>query len=256
MTHEFDNLPLIEVAIRMTLDSRLPADLAFIIDLYHQMQAEFPNVSDLPAIEVPPGAQAEWSFSPVPSTLGARFANLKSNVSVLVQRDMLSVRWSRPATDPVQGMKSNYPRFTTGMVPALQSLMTALDAILGEDALRFSAAHMTYVNFLVSEEPLKAEALSRYIRGVPSGLYGDSTKFNALDVSYGCEDGTDIRITVQSANVAGAPGFLLASSGGALLGTSSATETFHGLSRVHDALNKMFGDAITEDAAVEWKKSR
>lgn len=113
-TLEFAGLPLIEVALKRVITPHVPVNLPMVLRLARDVGSRFSHVLDLEHVEQPPGSIQGARYD-IHTTGGCRLIEAGTGITVTVQRDLLTARWSR--TDI-----ADYPRF-----PALQG---ALDAVM------------------------------------------------------------------------------------------------------------------------------
>ena len=152
---EFENLPLMEAALRVTVSPPVKLRFSLIEKMRKYLGDAFPEVSESDQIEVPPGiTQKVAEFGPG-RIFGAVFKGNPQGLTVTVQDQVVIARWSRQA----RADTPEYPRF-----PALRkALGDAVDALENASpgiSLKVVAANLSYTNFLGAPDP--SEVLKTY----------------------------------------------------------------------------------------------
>jgi len=248
---QFENLPLISVAIRLTLAIELPLSLAFITDLFKEIPPEFSEIQDLPYLEQPPGrlpVQLRASRGPI----GARFVNPETGMALDIQTDMIAVRWlGWNATEQAQ---RGYPSFDVSL-PLIKVLIICIEKLLGSNFVKVDVANMIYTNLIDKQPPLTHRLLASYLSTFAVDESLMDYEINAMDLSLKLGKGIDYRAHVDAFTDSNntPSGFMVTHSAGTALGfTENAEDIFSGICRVHDALVNMFELALTELARTEW----
>lgn len=132
---EFENLPLIEVAVRRVIEPHVPMSLPLVLSVMQSLEDDF-EIEDLEAIEQPPGVIQLAPYA-VHATAGFRLIHRTTGVTVSCQKDMLTARWQRS-----HGIK--YPRFPA-LVSALDRVASTIKRCSVVD-FRVSVVNVSYAN--------------------------------------------------------------------------------------------------------------
>jgi uncharacterized protein (TIGR04255 family) len=243
---KFDNLPLIEAAVRCTFDPPIPLSFGLVNRLHTEIKGDFKEISEPRQFEVPPGL-AHHEIAIGPSTLpGVVYEGNAVGLELSLQERVLVVRWLRKVGDDVPA----YPRF-----PELRRWLWRVRDLLRNAAQKADTAvvNLAYTNFI---EPTKAEAvLTEYFEpefhvGILQGNQG----LHKVELSWRVEEEVDLRFRLESGTVAvsdasKSTGFLLTTVAGTRVGERSDEAC---LDLVHDRLQVFFRGAISDKAKREW----
>lgn len=238
MNADFDNLPLVEVAIRFTLEKSLPLGVALAHDIMMGIveDGESAVVRDIP-LEPAPGQKVAGFFQRSSFALAHH-----DGTETIVHPHWVGSKWT--------GMGSqNYPRF-----PALRNRLTLLMKRLHElfgEVPKVTVANMSYLNF-VSVRGM-AE-MSAYLQdGVLSPhLLGFGTGCQSLGRWHDAS-GYELRVELNMSEGAleGEDGFLFTTACGKFLDIGE--DPVENLDRIHDNLCNLFVGILSEKAKREWQ---
>lgn len=240
---DFQNLPLLESAARISFAAPNKIALQNAVDLLERLgnRGEW-SVSQPDRFEVPPGidgAEIDVSSSFV-------LSNLDIGLAVTVQKQLIAARWSKSISPG-----NPYPRYAA----LRDTLWRTVDALTVMGALHSQVAvvNLLYVNFVHarSNESVLSDYFSSKVQ-VPVFQNAVSLQEYRLAWRSACE--IDLRLEVAAAEVRFGPdifnGYRLVTAGGnRLSGTMDARGE---LDRVHDSLQEMFRDVLSERAKSEW----
>lgn len=237
-TLEFGELPLAEVAIRLTFQDRpIPASFAFHHSLANSLEKmegrTWEIVGEVPG-EVPPGLPFDNMVLG-----GLRFQETETGVNLTVQGNMVAVQWF--------SIGSEYPRF-----PALQETLDlclgSISKIVGAEIVPH-VANVAYANDIRDEEVL-AKLFSKSWQ-VPAlaaveGLYHSETIWP--------EDRMDVRVTLNRDPAVDQK------SGRCVLVTSAGMRLDDGdvyadkVEQLHDRLIDLFDQLASDEVKSRWKQ--
>lgn len=249
MRLRFQNLPLIEVVIRLAPSTLLPVDLDRLCRLADRLRRRLPVVQDLDAPLAGIGPfQIEVGFG---QSLGARYSDSERGLSILVQPNLIQAVWQNTALTPAIA----YPHFEE-MLKLLKWAITGLSATgLGSAPPTFAAANMSYTNFVATDNPPGYTDLARYL--VPRaqcGLLSGSGRIHEHNVSWRDPSGADVRLHVRGVGQSGTaplPNGMVVTT---VAGQNFTPEAWPGtqIRANHQLLQKLFYDIITREAKQEW----
>ena len=236
-TLEFKKLPLVEVAVRLTLADPLPFVYAFQRDLERALGARYQMVGEQP-VEMPPGST---SISVMLGEKSQIYLDPRLGISLLVQANMISARWLvGPAC-----ANQPYPRF-----PALQRAVWNLYRIVSKLLQRqipIAVAHVGYGNDIVHEQgegPIKDIFSERW--RLPS--IAGSERVHSFEVVWP-EGRRDVRVSLGRRIHAEAPlqeSYMLVTAAGIQLAPTDDPRRC--LAGLHDRLIRLFQDLVSEEA--------
>lgn len=246
---EFKALPLVEAGARLAFSSPMEA-IRFEqgVALANHFGAEFPVISASEARELPPGrSEPQFEFVAGGVIPGLEFVKPDSGLSAVLQNDLLMIRWQklRPEVE--------YPRFGA-ITQLLQRFVSDLERV-SAPVPAASAVNFSYLNFIADADSQGPALLKRLIR-IPFGSpgLGGVERFVDANISWGVTGGLDRRVHIQQATRtmkdASTPGYLLRTVVGKRLVVSAPVMS--ALQEVHDDLQLLFFEIITEAALKEW----
>lgn len=246
---DFDNLPLVEAAVRATFSDQTPLGYTLINSIAASLEPTFPHLDTPKQLETVPGREGtEITFGP--SVLpGARYVAQDNSLSVSVQPQVIVARWSRQPGFS----KSEYPRYQK----LRESLWTAVEAFrkaCGDDNPGIAVVNMSYVNFIPVSDP--ATVLKRYFSDAAQlNAMGGARQVRKLEASWTEDDVLDVRFAIEQVTArlgdSVEQGYRLVTACGIRLGESQNAKS--GLDQVHDKLQVFFSELISDHAKKEWK---
>jgi len=246
---KFDNLPLVEAAVRASFNVPKALSYALVNSVHAELKSQFPALAESTQIEVAPGSgqfQAEFGPGCLP---GAVYTGHAMGVSVHLQPQVIVARWSkRPGLD-----EPHYPDYEK----LRDSLWIAVEAFkrgCGNDFPSIAVVNMSYVNFIPTSDP--ARVLATYFSPESHlSLMRNVRQVRKLEAAWGEDEDLDVRFSLEqaAANFSDrvALGYRLTTIAGLRLGGS--LDPGSGLERVHDALQEFFNKLISPEAKKEWK---
>ncbi len=244
----FKNLPLIEVAVRLTLADQIPLTYKIVNGISKQLEGEFPLLTEPQHLEVPPGIEVELPITS-PGLAGAILTGNNQGIRIGIQDRLIAVRWQKEGK-----CGPPYPRFDT-MERVLKSAHAAMGSAIGRDPLKIRVVNMFYVNFIDLEhsEPVQSRFLSE-----PAQLeiMNDAKETQKLEASWRRQSGVDLRFNLQQAkrsSVDDEPveGYKLTSAAGRLL-LGETENAFDCLRELHETLLSFFAQLISGEAKALW----
>lgn len=246
---KFDNLPLVEAAVRASFNVPKALSYALINSVHAELKSQFPALAESTQIEVAPGSgqfQAEFGPGCIP---GAVYTGHPLGVSVHVQPQVVVARWSkRPGLDD-----PHYPDYER-LRDSLWIAVEAFERGCGTDYPGIAVVNMSYVNFIPALDP--AAILKTYFsEDAHLRAMDKARQVRKLEAAWSEGDDLDVRFALEQA-AAKLPdgitqGYRLTTVAGLRLGGS--VDPRIGLERVHDALQEFFNKLISPEAKKEWK---
>ncbi len=242
---EFRNLPLIEAVVRVYFRERIQIDFRLVSELHGPLRNDFPNVAPLSVWEVSPALKQETQLPIQRGDLpGAEYNGGSEGLSVHLQPQLFAVRWRRGMSEHTPP----YPRYAR-LRGALVSSLEALRNSCGAGQLNAALTNMSYVNFIRIDDP----------RPYMKDEYSTQATIEARAlqeqvVAWQNPEGIDLRFEVRGAERehAGAKetGYLLTTAAGRKL--ESDSDLLATVDAVHDRLQGLFADLISDRAKDEW----
>ena len=246
---DFDNLPLVEAAVRASFNS--PKALSYsLVNLVHaDLKASFPVLTESEQLEIAPGAggtQVEIRANYLP---GAVYTGHESGLSLSVQPQVIVARWVK---HPVL-LERKYPRYQA----LRDSLWTAAEAFrkaCGDDFPGISVVNMSYVNFIPTPDP--PSVLKTYFNEEARlQVMDEAHQVRKLEAAWSKGDDVDVRFAVEQveARLPGGvtQGYRFTTAAGLRLAESVDAKS--GLEKIHDELQVFFLRLISKQAKAEWK---
>lgn len=246
---DFDNLPLIEAAVRASFDGPKALNYSLVNSIHADLKPSFPTLTESKQLEIAPGAggvQAEFGPGYLP---GAVYTGHESGLSVSVQPQVIVARWSkRPGL-----IEPEYPRYEA-LRDSLWNTVEAFRKACGDDYPGITVVNMSYVNFIPLLDP--SSVLTAYFSdGAHLRIMRNARQVRKLEAAWSEGDDLDVRFALEQA-AAKLPdgvtqGYRLTTAAGLRLGESLDAKS--GLEKVHDALQGFFLGLISARAKKEWK---
>lgn len=228
MAIRFDNLPLFEVTVRLTLADALPVGFPLVLDLADRLEREV--VVDDALIEVVPGAPFTHNrFGP------AVAYGFEGGCSVHLQPYLMVVRWRGTGSDLYVGFSI--------LRELAQHLIAKLTALLGAEPA-VSVVNMTYSNFITGDiRPMLK------VGWLPTAREENVEHWESV---WNAGEG-HLRIVVDRGvhEGFGGSGFVLSCTAGRILGESESY--LSSLDKIHGILCTNFVSMITDDAKLLWQ---
>ncbi len=246
---DFDNLPLVEAAVRASFNSPKLLSYSLINLIYADLGPSFPVLTEPQQLEIAPGAGGT-SVEIGPGYLpGAVYTGHVSGVSVHLQPQVIVARWSkRPGlTEP------KYPRYEA-IRDSLWSTVEAFRRACEGDFPGIGVVNMSYVNFIPEAD--SAIFLKTYFSAEAQLRAMDRARqVRKLEAAWSESDDFDVRFAIEQTAAKfpdhTAQGFRLTTAAGLRLG--EAVDAKSGLEKVHDVLQEFFLGIISTHAKKEWK---
>lgn len=246
MSLEFEQLPLIEVVIRLAPANLIPIRLEWLHRLAGELEKRFPRLTDLEALTPGIGVQSlELGFG---QTLGARFSNEETGITLIVQPNIIQLSWQKSAGG------APYPRFETLLVE-LREAVSSVDTVSqsrlegGGRGRLFRAANMAYTNLIeTSGQPLCGE-VRRYLNNrLMVEMMHPEGRFFEESVSWRDEYGTDVRVQARASGLE--KDVVLTTVAGRLFEPDAWPEAMLRANR--ESLLVLFKAILTDHALNEW----
>lgn len=237
---EFNNLPLTVVGIRFAILPGQTLDLASCAKLFEGLRSSgFDQMVDSDEVESAPGQSVVFRLGRNPILI----RRSQDNVAVKVQPEVLAVQWRSTPRVEVP-----YPRYQT-----LREVVVSVFRTLSITPKHVNALNMSYTNEPKLESRSSEDSVCRFISPtfVPTGLQSRK-EFHQLELAWRDDDGTDLRLLVQSIQRRSEEPDLrlrLHTVAGRFL---EGRDVLENLDAVHDRLQTFFKELITQEAKQEW----
>lgn len=233
----FDNLPLVEVVVRMTIEDKFPLSLPFAGDLLEALrdggESEFQLVESA-APELTPGvAGFELSSLPIMS-FGSKS---EPGLTMHFQERHLRLMWVRTT-------EGKYPGFTKALLPTLKRFFTALNDLIGPQ--RVIVLNMGYRNLIQGVEPRHVDEFVK----LPVIMKQEDLLYH-FEYAWRDAGGFDHRASLSRQGTDKTVYTELTNTVGKRL--SEEEECFSSLAIVHDLLCGEFRENLTDRAKREWQ---
>lgn len=245
---QFENLPLIEAAVRVTFAKEHGLTLDLGSQMIERLKPDFTKLDLAPNVEAPPGISVNAVMaSPAHMPLALVLTGNETGISLKLQRQLIAARWEIQLGDT----PPPYPRYAA----LRDSLLHAIEAIRScQTTSRIAVVNMLYVNFIKTESA-DGECVSSYLSEIvrPPAIVNAERVQQTLG-AWRDKDGIDVRFELRHAtatiNDNAADGFRLMTAAGIMLpeGADHAQQ----VDRVHDRLQVLFRDIISDHAKSEW----
>lgn len=248
----FRNLPLVEAAVRASLESPVKLTFRILNAILERLRDEFPDQSELPQLYVPPGirdSSIELSPHQIP---GAVFRGNKDGLSIAVQSQVLVAHWAKRAGPDAP----KYPRYRA-LRDSLWRAVDCLREVCEQPPPRIIVVNMSYVNFIQSSQG--PAVLRRYFSGRARLAAADEArKVHKLEASWQEPDGIDLRLCFEhvtaKVETESIEGYRFTTACGQHV--SEGESDRDALDEVHERLQGFFADIISDDAKTDWGLER
>lgn len=245
---DFGNLPLIEVAVRVSFASPVNLKFGIINDVAQRLRDEFPLLSELKRFEPPPGIREPTLTLQPGSISGADFTGNARGLIVTLQEQLIIARWLKR----VEPSATEYPRYAT-LHDSLWKAVQAFSEACGGTIPPVSVVNMSYVNFLKSTQAQRV--LDYFSEMAQIQAVKDARKIYKVEVSWNEKDNIDLRYDLEqvTAEMGQTPveGYRLKTAAGTRVPQNADPRT--ALEMIHDRLQAFFQDLISEQAKKEWQ---
>ena len=244
---QFEDLPLVEVALRTSFRSQVPLRFATLNDVRAELMDEFLSLDELRQIEAPPGMNAELSFG-VGQIPGAVLSGHKQGLRATIQQHVVVTRWVQ---DPHRGAPG-YPRFDSLRKSHWRVVQALLKAGKTPD-VPCGAVNMSYTNFL--RWKATPDVLKKYFSPAAHvQLVEQADLLHKYEVSW--QDNNEVDLRLQLERVAfqigddKKEGYNLTTVAGKA--AASLVDAQKNLDDVHAQLQEFFRNLISPEAKSEW----
>lgn len=248
---KFKNLPLIEAAVRISLETPLQLSFGAINALHQKIRKDFPDLTEPDRFEVPPGITKGMIQIRPGNITGATYAGNPDGLRVTLQQQVISARWLKQRGDDAP----DYPHFEK-LRAALWSCLDACNEVLAEE-LTVVVVNMFYVNLIPCENP--SEILERYF--VPEAHIGvfkerSARAIQKVEFAWQEPDLIDLRFALDGVTVETqeqrSSAYKLTTASGVVLAGRSNPDSKVALEDLHARLQSFFEQVISERARKEW----
>ncbi len=241
---EFNNLPLLEVVIRLAPTSPITLDLEHLLKVADAIREEFPVRSFLDA---PLSSVATGLHIDIGQLIGLRCEQPESGCCLYLQTNLVATAWQNRSLES----DKSYVRYERLKQLLLWAVEVLNDGLPGP--LTFGATNLAYTNFIATPEPPGAEDVSKYFgENLSIGLMAGADPFHELNAAWH-EGGNDLRVHLRGVRGSGAPhpnGLELTSIAGRIFEQNARPDTI--IDSLHQKLSTLFPDLLTETALDEW----
>lgn len=249
----FGNLPLVEAAIRISLTEPITLTFHRIQLLHEAIRPDYPRVTEPQVWEGAPGvAEQTISISPVPPIPGVVYEGHSKGLRLTVQSRVIVLRWIKQAQENAPG----YPRYST-MREAVWDAFTRISETFKESP-KIAAVNMSYVNFIEIGD--SANILKDYFsEQVHIAATETASQIHQVELSWRDQAELDLRFRLQKVTAetsdkeAPIQGYQLTTIAGSKVPEGTFEQGNSDLDSVHDRLQHLFQDAISERAKKEWQ---
>ncbi|MHC4233847.1 MAG: hypothetical protein ACYSUQ_01905, partial [Planctomycetota bacterium] len=187
---DFGNLPLVEVAARVSLESPVELTFEIINKVAEQLSSQFPLLTEPNRFEAPPGVTGEVPFGPGRIS-GAVFTGNPDGLIVTLQSQLVVSRWLKR----VGVSASEYPRFPALRDALWQTVGSFKEASEGRLS-RIFVVNMSYVNLLRISHA--APAITRYFSDLAQVKATEQAEqIHKMEVSWGEQASVDLRYNLE-----------------------------------------------------------
>lgn len=236
---QFDNLPLTEVALRLSFEVAQAVDFKVAKQLLEELDG-FNDIDLPPDFDVPPGIAATWEVGPT-TPCAFRLSGHKQGINLTIQRQMIAARWEAKS-----GAK--YPKYPALRV-AISDLLIAVRK-LGLDA-PVAVVNMVYINFIPTAVVGDAFLRKYFSDRAQCGLFKGSTKIQQYTAAWRASSTIDLRVDLRHATRNKSEGQRLLTAGGSRI--QPEDDPLHHLDEVHGALRDCFNKLVSDEAKVDWE---
>ncbi|GMU24511.1 MAG: hypothetical protein AMXMBFR13_45850 [Phycisphaerae bacterium] len=246
---DFGNLPLVEAAVRVSLESPIPLRFATINRVKERLASEFSTLEEPTQFEIPPGLPGPLPPFHPGQIPGAVYGGNPQGLTVTLQNQVIVARWLKEATQNGR----EYPRFQS-LSSVLWKSTEAIESTLDQELPRIIVANVSYVNFL--KVPHTAPVLSHYFSEaahVKAAL--GAQQVLRVGASWREHDAIDLRFELAqvTAEVGDETieGYRLTTAAGTRL--TERDNPQQSLDNVHTKLQVFFSTLISRRAKEEWQ---
>lgn len=240
---DFERLPLAEAAVRAVFHQILNLSVPLITKIAPRFQSEFPQLTETEELELSGGVKGPFR---VPLRPGIEFGGHRQGLAIVLQQNYVGVKWRRSL------METEYPRFEI-MRNALWKVVDALKTEMGDALSPVVVVNISYVN-IIEQANLSAVPRDYFAEKVQLGIMREASKVHEVVGSWREEGGVDLRFDLrlvsQKDNEEEQEALRLATGAGIRL--HERLNAKEALELVHDRLQAMFAEVISERAKVEW----
>lgn len=244
---DFGNLPLIEAACRVSLESPIEMTFGIVNALHESLRNEFPVLTEPDQFEVGPGITQTAQIRPG-FISGAVYRGNRRGLVLTVQKNVIVARWF----EQVDKDSSEYPRYDA-LCDALWRTYDAFSKTCNR-TLPVVVVNMSYVNFL--DIPYAADVLRKYFsESAHIKATDDAQEIHKIEASWRKSDLTDLRFSIEKGTMTDTEtpvsGYKLTTV--AARRVVGAPEPRDELDNVHRCLQYFFRELISEHAKKQWK---
>jgi uncharacterized protein (TIGR04255 family) len=246
---DFDNLPLVEAAVRVSFNGPTALTYSLVNSIAAELKPSFPTLAESEQLEIAPGAVGTQVAIGPNYLPGAVYTGHTSGLSVHVQSQVIVARWVRHP-----GLKQpEYPRYGA-LRDALWSAVDSFRKACSDEFPGMAVVNMSYVNFVPVSD--SAIFLKTYFSAEAQLRAMDRAReVRKLEAAWSEGDDFDVRFAIEQAAAKFpdrvAQGYRLTTAAGLRLGESLDAKS--GLETVHDVLQEFFLVLISAQAKKEWQ---
>lgn len=246
---EFENLPLVEAAVRASFNVSKPLTYSLINAIAAELRQSFPTIEVPNQLELAPGIEDAQLAIGTAFLPGAVYAGNETNLSVSVQPQVVVARWVR-----YPGLENpRYPHFGP-LRDALWRAVEAFQKSSGDEFPGIAVVNMSYVNFVESDDP--GDFVNAYFSDAAQlQLMAGAKQIRKLEAAWSELEDLDMRFAIEQASAkfpdSVKSGFRLTTAAGLRIGESLNAKD--GLEEVHASLQTFFLKLISKRAKKEWK---
>lgn len=242
----FENLPLVEAAIRVSFATPIDVDYANISSVHESIKTQFPSARTPDVTEGAPGRQVQTITLGQPP--GVVFSGDPSGVRITAQPPVVVTRWTRQPTRA----GPDYPGYEA-VKKAHWDVVRHFAGRSSESKLKCSAVNISYTNFLQIES--SPEVLGKlFSKRIDFSIMKDGSQFQKMEVAWQDSKGTDTRLRIERVTAESEgqviKGCVLTTIAGT--GVQDLAKAEQALDGVHQHLQGFFLSIISDAAKAEW----
>lgn len=246
---DFGNLPLVEVATRVSLKEPVELRFAIVNSVYEKLRDRFPVMTEPKNLETPPGIRmTELSMGPG-HIMGAVYTNNPDGLSITMHGQVVIARWVKRVPNGGPG----YPRFPA-LREALRQAVGAFKEASGDKFPPIVVTNMTYVNLLrVSHSaPVVGDYFSE---SAQIQATKDAAEVYKVEAGWRAADSVDLRYALEQVTAKvddeEVEAYRLTTAAGTRIPEGGDAITT--LDGIHDRLQVFFRELISKKAQDEWQ---
>ncbi|MFM9872269.1 MAG: hypothetical protein ACKVQS_02245 [Fimbriimonadaceae bacterium] len=239
---EFTNVPLEEVALRLTLSAGIAWNLERAMRLHSVLGNDFQVIKETHGLEQIPGMDGYMTEIPFGAIAGIELQDTTNGVRLMSQANLVKVSWHQGISPDNKYVRFDY------LLDLLVKFYGILQKLV-DNPLPVMVANMSYLD-KVNDGKTDAEYfLEKYLdRSSFPSLFPDDAHVNHVDSSWKLADGIDIRF--QFRRIEEPTGYAFITSGGKIL--EEGDQYGESLKSIRVHLHEFFLKQLSENGKKEF----